>query len=685
MKPDERLTAALQAIARQEVPDTVNLWPQLATHLEQTEMKTMKPTLKIIALLLLVLLTLALVSGAAYALYQYLRGDAGLEAVSQAGLVSEPNITALPTPLPTPTPLPPAARLGQAQTLQQVTLSLDWVYLDDGWQAIGFSVQGLKAYQRLGMPQLDFGELQPEQYRGAGMALLPSETGLQGRYVVYQILRHPETYPAADTFVDLNLTIPLLDGNGNLLDTFRFTAPHLPLHQTPFGGANTYAVRLSGLEMRLEWVVATPQETRLKLCYQQPRPPHLKLKPIVKAQAGQGQESAAVLDGPAVPAQQVIEIAAQVGWRCVEAVFPPLPEQVSAVIVVADGLTDAEGKDLAASPEFVWAELPWQKAIAGIDPLPVQSIGEVKVTLLQAYVDALRAALVYRIEGLTSEPFIDVQLTDLEGKPFFASSGGFSTYENDPSIYIATLTFAKPSGRKADSDFFSQREPILNGRFVGKVTLLLNPWDAQGGQEFTFDLDVPAFPAVTLTPAQSVLSQGLEMRLERLAISPSYTKAYLCYQKPSQADWMLSDQTSLQIGQAQAGLNEFALVYDEDFGMQARPEWASLSGRVRCVEAGFAVGHHSQPETLLLTVNELSQSVPEVIPDDQLQAAKEKLRQQGIEIEWMTFSENGGGGAAPQIKQKPDHLTDMDVMRLFYEALGYTFKGNWAFQVQIQP
>jgi len=77
MKPDERLKSALQSIARREVPETVNLWPQLASALEQKEIKTMKPARKLLWTVLLVLLALALVSGVAYALYNYFRGDVG--------------------------------------------------------------------------------------------------------------------------------------------------------------------------------------------------------------------------------------------------------------------------------------------------------------------------------------------------------------------------------------------------------------------------------------------------------------------------------------------------------------------------------------------------------------------------------------------------------------------------------
>lgn len=683
MNPAERLKSALESIARREVPETANLWPQLATQLAKKEIKTMKPALKAIWMVLLVLLALALVSGAAYALYNYFRGDVGLEAVSQAGLLSEQNVTALPTPLPTPTPLPPAVPLGEAQTLHGVTIRLDWVYLDELWQAIGFSVSGLTEEQKLGLPQLDFGEVRPEQYRGAGMSLFPSEGGLKGRYVVYQLVRDMETYMVAQMVTDVAITIPLLDQHGNPLDTFRFTASQVQVNQAPYGGGNTYAVRYADVEMRLEWVVSTPQETRAKLCYQQPDPPALKLKAYAGPQA---EQNTAAADATSSTPQQMIETTAPQGWRCVEAIFPPLPEEAQALDLSVGSLKDAEGKEVSGALDFVWSELPWRRLIPGIDPLPSQTIGAIKITLLQAYVDALRAAVVFRAEGLPSDAFYDLQLTDSEGKPFFLGSGGMSSDESDPNVFSATLTFAKPYNRKADDEYFSPQEPIVNGRFVGKLKIIFNPWDAQGGQVFTFDLDLPAYPALTLNPAQSVVSEGLEMRLERLDITPSFTRAYLCYQKPSAADWMIShENVMLEIGQNQAPLSDYAVAFDEDYGMQERPEWATLSGKVRCVAAGFAVGHHGRPETLQLTVNELAQSIPEVIPNDQLQAAKEKLRQQGIELDWVSFSDSGGGGGGLQIKQKPQDMSDMEVIRLFYATLGYYFPGNWTFEVEIGP
>jgi hypothetical protein len=54
-------------------------------------------------------------------------------------------------------------------------------------------------------------------------------------------------------------------------------------------------------------------------------------------------------------------------------------------------------------------------------------------------------------------------------------------------------------------------------------------------------------------------------------------------------------------------------------------------------------------------------------------------------MDWVTSSGNGGGGAAPVINKKPDGMTDEQVMRLFFEALGYYHPGPWVFRLEIDP
>ncbi|NPV87733.1 MAG: hypothetical protein HPY45_17175 [Anaerolineae bacterium] len=673
MNAEERLKMALQSIARREVPDHTNLWPQIAARLEQKEMTNMRPQWRLIWTILLVLIGLALISGAAYALYHYFRDDAGLEAVSQAGLVSEMNVTAPPAALPTATPLLPAVPLGETQTRQGVAITLNWVYLSDMWQAIGFSVNGLPNDLRLDIPQLDFGRLQPEQYSGAGMTLSQTENGLEGRYVVYQIVRDMATFEVGETLTDVSVAIPLLDAQDRVVDVFRFAAPQVRVNLAPYGGGNVYLTRVSGVEVRLEWVILTPHQTRAKLC----RAASADRPNLEKAVLYLSKEMDGIWVGDGVPAQRAAAVD-EGDQRCVEVVFPSAVPNAKALRLVVDGV-EGESADSSRGWQFVVLTLPQHVVIPGITPLASQTINDVKVTLLQAYVDALRAAVAFRVESAAGAqpPAVGVELINAQGE--MVNSGGFSMRmdENDPSIYLVSLGFEEPLNAGTHGI----------GSFQGSLHVVIDPWSPQGGQVFAFDLDLPLYPALTLTPRQSLVSQGLEMRLEKLEITPSFTRVFLCYQKPSPADWGIYDRdVTLQIGQTQTQVQDYALISDSDYGMNERPPWATFSAEGRCVRLGFALGHHQQPEMLTLSVHGLSQSMPEVIPHEELAAANEILRQQGIQIDWETFQGSGGGGGGPRVVQKPDGMQDDEALEKFYQALGYRFEAeNWVFTVELNP
>ena len=154
---------------------------------------------KLVWTILLVLLGLFALTGVAYAFYRYFNNDAGLQSVSNAGLLATVNATAQPTPNPTATPPEPVTVIGNSQTLEGVSLTLDWVYLMDGQQAFGFSADGLAGGKTLGMPEMGFGRLVPEQYRGAGLAVKDDAQPVTGTYVVNQIVRDAATFGKTDT------------------------------------------------------------------------------------------------------------------------------------------------------------------------------------------------------------------------------------------------------------------------------------------------------------------------------------------------------------------------------------------------------------------------------------------------------------------------------------------------------
>lgn len=673
MNANDRLKDAVKSIVNREVDEPFDLWPQIADQIQTKETVSMNTKWKFAWATLLVVLATALVTTIAYALFTYFRNDPGMESVSQAGLVTDLEMTAVPTPAATPTALPPAAQIGAAQTRQGITLTLDWIYLDDGWQSLGFSANTLPQGQRLGQPRMTFGDLLPQQYRGAGLTITQVENGLAGRFLVAQILRDEKTYGITETFADVAVEIPLLDASEKEIDTFRFASSQVPVHQGQFASGNTYAVRATGQEIRLESISITPQETRAQFCSNTP----LRLENAALQWARQQDEILLPDQPPSLTGHMGAKRTAKDGWECVEVLFPgdPAPQNLKAFRLVMT----TTGAESPTTWEFAWSTLPHSLEIPGIAPISPESAasaqptplasqenGDIRVTLLQAYADTLRAAAVLRIEGGQPGAYPELVLTDPQGLQF-NTGYGVDVDPADPNLLTASFTFGD-----SYNGSFADLNSMPEGRFVGNLVVKTDPWGPDS-QSFTFKLDLPLYPVTTRLVNQAITSNGIEIRLQKIETTPSYSQAHLCYQLPTpNGDWYIDIQTTtLQIGDGVTTSNSM--------------EWVDPPDNNRCLIVGFLLGSNREDEPFTLTIHGLRQTFPEVIPNDQIQMAREKLRLQGIEMDWITFSGTGGGGAGPQITQKPEGMTDNEVVDRFYDALGYWFSGNWVFNTTPTP
>ena len=232
--------------------------------------------------------------------------------------------------------------------------------------------------------------------------------------------------------------------------------------------------------------------------------------------------------------------------------------------------------------------------------------------------------------------------------------------------------------------------PFIAERFRGQlvVTLFTAPDAISPATEFAFNIDLPVYPAMTVESGEVQTAGGLDMILQTVKMTPSYTVVYLCYPKPDPGDWMISGQSTLQIGDDSSSLGTYAMLYNSDYGDLGKglePGWRPALAQGRCVKGGFPVGHHEQAESLVLQIDELQKSMPEVIPDADVKAALQRLRAEGIQMDWMTFSGTGGGGGGPVYKKLPQGMTEPEAFRRFIEALGYTHQGPWIFKLDIRP
>jgi hypothetical protein len=678
---ESRVKEALEAIARRSVPENTDLWPNVELRLRHGA-GSMNAQFKLSWSLVLLILASILVTTVAYALYRYFN-DPGLQAAQDAGLITDVNATAQFTVL---TPAAAfasgsgsATLIGSTQTLEGVTLKLDWVYLEDARQVFHVSASGLAPDMRFGMPLVTYPDATPEQYRGAIFSLNGSGT-ITGTYLSNQLVRK-DGQPGGK--VAMQIDIPVVrraGGQSTPIANFHFDLTNMEV-TVPYGGGggDSYAVRVNGLEMRMEHAIVTPSYTEAQLCYQLPSPGKDWVLDNVTAQYADPTQ----LVGEPIAMDSYTQVEARGNERCADVDFPlgKSPGNVS-LFVTANGLAAPATQEKMDSTWQFSSTLIDELRIAGVEaitptpggPLASETVGDLTATLQRAYADSNRMAFTVHFDGWKEGYSVgNIALRDADGNEVNVGAN-FQPAESDPTTSTISLTPATE---------------LKVNHFKGQ--LLIDLTDAPAGTplaQFSFDLDLPVYQALVMEPKQVITANGLEMMLQTVKVAPSYTVVYVCYQKPTPADWMLGDGVSLQIGNDKIGKDTDMLLFDSDFGDLGKgpePGWKSPVETGRCVKIGFQVGHHGKPDTMILAVDELQQSMPEGIPDSVLKQALAKLKAQGIEIDWMTSSGNGGGGGGVVYKKLPAGVTEAEAYRRLVEALGYIHKGPWVFTIPINP
>lgn len=352
--------------------------------------------------------------------------------------------------------------------------------------------------------------------------------------------------------------------------------------------------------------------------------------------------------------------------------------------------------------------------ISSAAPVGSQTINGVTLTIDWFLADARRVSFGYTIEGLPDVPdatnlFGQVQLVERSGTGELGWGGdaAVNRVPDSPGTLVGSWSsvfakpFTQPRGQFVLDIALGDDSPDYNTNFT--IASFPIPADATAYPpnvfppklperkiaDFNFEFETEVYPLLTLAPAQTVTANNIEMRLEKLEITASFTTATLCYSKPSSKDWTMGRST-LQTVEREENNNAYSLIFDSEYGKYVGDtplsEDALQMPSGRCVQVEFLLGHSNQPGTVTLTVPMLEQSIPEAIPDDELAAAREKLLPQGIDIGWeVVSSPGGGGGSGPVYNKLPEGMTMQEAYQLFIEALGYIYPGPWEFTVEVNP
>lgn len=640
--------------------------------------------------ILLAIIGVALIATVAFAVYHFFF-DPGLQGVKDAGLGADLNTTAQPTlhpQMPTDSYQPlPATLIGSEQTKDGVTVSLDWISVNNTRVLFGFSAEGLQEGMSFDLPQITLINANPEQFRGAALELNGSGV-MTGEYISYQVLNDPTLNGQLDLGIDLPL-IQIDNSQQTLLNTFHFDLKDVPTDSgQPASGQQTYAAKVNGLGVSLEWIKVTPNLITAMVCYDKPTPDGEWTINNLTLETGSGNYQ---FDGDSTQTAILTVASDEATQRCVNARLPLEGNEAPRLLKLSvNELSSTDDKRMG--PWDFYVMLP-EKGHAGKftintvtatpePPLAMETVGDLKATLVWAYADANRVGMEIHFEGWKENYFLGgFSLKDDNGVEMNMGYGSLASVD-DPATHMVEL-IPDPA--------YMQNSPV-------SLHLTFPVFEMQGQNQptaiasFSFDLILPVYQAKTYTFDQTVSANGLEMRLLKAEMTPSYTELTLCFTKPTHgdwSDWMIGYSAELQVGEGKAQGGGGGVIYDTDFGGYATkgafPKDLPEDVVGRCTIAGFPVGDLAKPGplTMILTVPELQISMPEGISDDVLNAAVERLRAEGIDMSFITSSGSGGGGGGYTFNSKPEGMTDEEAYHRFEEALGFISPGPWVFTVQI--
>jgi len=263
-----------------------------------------------------------------------------------------------------------------------------------------------------------------------------------------------------------------------------------------------------------------------------------------------------------------------------------------------------------AAALFVSTEIPPPANII----IPPHTVNGYTASIKSYYVDTANVTFQLRITGGN---------TSFGDPNFYSRLGGVDLYDENGNL----INTSGGSGSAIDPALIQiDLVPVtlLTGdHFKGQLAFDLfdAPAYDQTVAQFRFDFDLPIYPALIFHPKQAVTVNALEMLLDQVTVTPTFTQVYVCFPSPSYADWNIGSQSTLQVGEQEATPYNFRLLFDSALGGDRRagsePYWVPPVKNGRCIKSGFPIGS-SNPTSLILTIPQLEKSEPDILLTNQL-------------------------------------------------------------------
>ena len=296
------------------------------------------------------------------------------------------------------------------------------------------------------------------------------------------------------------------------------------------------------------------------------------------------------------------------------------------------------------------------------------TINDVTTQIDWVYADEGRIAFHYTISGLDwpdgtfMDPMQSVQMTSPSIPDLWMGSAGGSRSLVEQGVITGDVSQLLVEGALDQEKYPNVRVnvdiPVEGPTSVGT---------------FHFKLDIPVLSGTTIENIdQTVETNNVAMTLKALRLTPSYAEALICFQMPSEVDWGLT-ASILTIGNMDYTFSSGGLMAGAD-GKGFR-----LTDPERCGSIGFDIVQDESADSLTLTVPKLLGSVPEVITQERVDRANQRLAEAGIEFQYVTLDHGGN----IEVLKRPEGKTDQEIYPLIWEALADQYEGPWVFTVPL--
>ena len=292
---------------------------------------------------------------------------------------------------------------------------------------------------------------------------------------------------------------------------------------------------------------------------------------------------------------------------------------------------------------------PYYLPLAAKLDIPPQTIDGVTTQIDWAYADEGRVALHYTISsldwpdgtymdpmqqvGMTSEAVPDLWMGAVSGNRTLVEQGVITSAVDQRLVEGALDPQKTPEIR------LNVEIPVEGPTKVGT---------------FRFKFDLPVLPGTRIENIeQTVVANNVSMTLKEIWMTPSYVEALFCFQMPSAVDWGLT-ASRLTVGDREYTYSSGGLMPGAE-GKDFR-----LTDPERCSSIGFDVVQDETAESLTLTVPRLVGSYPEVVDQERVNRANQRLADSGVEFQYVNIDHGGNieaGGIVhlARWRHKPGH------------------------------